>query len=433
MPTIVTMPALSPTMEEGTLSKWLVKKGDAVTSGDLIAEIETDKATMEVESIDEGTVAKLLVSEGTQNVPVNSVIAVLADEGEDIGSIDFASITLPAQTDKVQSSVQSNQANQNSSVKLTDQTIAKNPRLQGDRIKASPLAKRVAREQNVNLVGIDGSGPNGRIIKKDVERVARSSRQADISAETPETPETLIAPQILDDRVYPLDSYTLEPLDGVRKTVAKRLALSFMQVPHFPLSIDLQIDHLLSVRQDLNKATPEGVKISVNDILIKACAHALMDEPDCNASYTDNGIAYHKSANVSVAVAIPGGLMTPVIFEAQNKKLSQISTEMKDLAERAKNRRLKPQEYMGGTFSLSNLGMYGIKNFGSIINPPEGMILSVGAGEKRPIFNTDGELIEATIMSVTLTCDHRVIGGAEGAKWLQALKRYVERPEIMLL
>ena len=430
MPTIVTMPALSPTMEEGTLSKWLVKSGDAVTSGDVIAEIETDKATMEVESIDEGIVAKLLVSQGTENVPVNSVIAVLAEEGEDIGSIDFETITTPVSTDKVEKSAASDQVDQKPNVKSSDQKIVKNPQMYSDRIMASPLAKRVAREQNVNLVGIDGSGPNGRIIKIDVDRVARTPRQTDITAVTP---ETLIVPQVLDDRVYPPDSYTLEPLDGVRKTVARRLALSFMQVPHFPLSIDLQIDHLLSVRQDLNKAAPERIKISVNDILIKACAHALMDEPDCNASFTDNGIAYHKSANVSVAVAIPGGLMTPVIFEAQNKKLSQISTEMKDLAERARNRKLKPQEYMGGTFSLSNLGMYGIKNFGSIINPPEGMILSVGVGEKRPIFNPDGQLIEATIMSVTLTCDHRVIGGAEGAKWLQVFKQYVERPEIMLL
>ena len=430
MPIIVTMPALSPTMEEGTLTKWLVETGDSVSSGDIIAEIETDKATMEVESIDDGTVAKLLVSEGTENVAVNSVIAVLAEEGEDTSSIDFDSIGKEARSVKNQHNDATDRAIEPVRASSTKPNRTKQAEISPNRIKASPLAKRIAREQNVNLAGLDGSGPKGRIIKKDVERAAHSVRPTE---KTATTPDSFIAPQVLDDRVYPPESYTLEPLDGVRKTVARRLALSFMQVPHFPLSIDLQIDHLLSVRQDLNRAAPEGVKISVNDLLIKACAHALIDEPDCNASYTDNGIAYHKSAHVSVAVAIPGGLMTPVIFDAENKKLSQISTEMKDLAERARNRRLKPQEYMGGTFSLSNLGMYGIKSFGSIINPPEGMILSVGAGDKQPIFGEDGELIKATIMSVTLTCDHRVIGGAEGAKWLQVFKRYVEKPEIMLL
>ena len=430
MPIIVTMPALSPTMEEGTLTRWLVKTGESVTSGDIIAEIETDKATMEVESTDEGTVAKLLVSDGTENVAVNSVIAVLAEEGEDTSSIDFDSIGQQTPSVKTQDNDTTDRAVEPVRESSTKRNSIQQTEITPNRIKASPLAKRIAREQNVDLVGLDGSGPEGRIIKKDVDRAAQSVR---LNEKTVAAPDSLIAPQVLDDRVYPPESYKLEPLDGVRKTVARRLALSFMQVPHFPLSVDLQIDHLLSVRQDLNRAAPEGVKISVNDILIKACAHALIDEPDCNASYTDNGIAYHKSANVSVAVAIPGGLMTPVIFSAENKKLSQISTEMKDLAERARNRRLKPQEYMGGTFSLSNLGMYGIKNFGSIINPPEGMILSVGAGEKQPIFGEDGELIKATIMSVTLTCDHRVIGGAEGAKWLQVFKRYVEKPEIMLL
>lgn len=430
MPTIITMPALSPTMEEGTLSRWLVKTGDVVTTGDVIAEIETDKATMEVESIDEGIVAKLFVSEGTENVAVNSVIAVLAGEGEEVRSIDFDSIASPSSKHVAKFVDSQEQRIPTNRVKSPAQKGISSQQEHTDRIKASPLAKRIAREQNVNLVGLDGSGPSGRIIKKDVELAARSLKQTQMATKNI---ESLIAPQTLDDRVYPPDSYTLEPLDGVRKTVAKRLALSFMQVPHFPLSIDLRIDHLLAIRQDLNKAAPEGVKISVNDILIKASAHALIDEPDCNASFTDNGIAFHKSANVSVAVAIPGGLMTPVIFEADTKKLSQISIEMKDLAERARNRRLKPQEYMGGTFSLSNLGMYGIKNFGSIINSPEGMILSIGAGEKRPIFNEEGDLVKATMMTVTLTCDHRVIGGAEGAKWLQAFKRYVEKPEIMLL
>lgn len=431
MPTVITMPALSPTMEEGTLSRWLVKVGDEVTSGDIIAEIETDKATMEVESIDEGIVAKLLVTEGTEQVAVNSVIAVLAEEGEDIEGVDFTSLSKPMATVTSEKIVKVTPEHTNERETLTIQkNYQKSFQQSSERLKASPLAKKTAQEKKVNLSGIIGSGPEGRIINKDVLGASQTRGQNNLFEVSQ---ESLIAPQVLDDRVYSPDSYTLEPLDGVRRTVARRLALSFMQVPHFPLSIDIQIDHLLTVRQDLNRYAPERVKISINDILIKACAQALMDEPDCNASYTDKGIAFHKSANVSVAVAIPGGLMTPVIFAAQDKKLTQISIEMKDLAERARSRRLKPQEYMGGTFSLSNLGMFGIKNFGSIINPPEGMILSVGAGEKRPVFDEQGQLAKATVISVTLTCDHRVIGGAEGAKWLQAFRAYVEKPETMLL
>ena len=243
----------------------------------------------------------------------------------------------------------------------------------------------------------------------------------------------LILPQVLDDRVYAPDTYRLEPLDGMRKTVAKRLTQSFMQVPHFPLNVDIALDKLLAARKGINEAAPDGVKISVNDLLIKASAMALMEEPDCNASFTDNGIAYHNGAHVSVAVAIDGGLITPVVRDAEKKGLAEISAEMKDLATRARERKLKPQEYMGGTFSISNLGMFGIKSFASIINPPEGMIMSVGAGEKRAVVGEDGSIKAATVMSVTLTCDHRVIGGAEGAKWLQAFKRFVETPESMLL
>ncbi|MEO0607794.1 MAG: 2-oxo acid dehydrogenase subunit E2, partial [Pseudomonadota bacterium] len=279
-----------------------------------------------------------------------------------------------------------------------------------------------------------GSGPHGRIIKKDVESAQPGAARAPASAPASAgSPDGLILPTVLDDRIYAPDSYELKPLDGVRKTVAKRLTTSFMQVPHFPLTIDLQIDKLLAARKGINEAAPEGVKVSVNDLVIKASALALMAEPDCNASYTDAGIAYHKSAHVSVAVAIDGGLITPVVRDAEKKGLAQISAEMKDMAARARERKLKPQEYMGGTFSLSNLGMYGIKDFASIINQPEGMILSVGAGEKRPIVDAKGELTVGTMMSVTLTCDHRVIGGAEGALWLQAFKRFIESPESMLL
>lgn len=304
------------------------------------------------------------------------------------------------------------------------------------RIKASPLARRIAALRGIDLSSLSGSGPHGRIIRKDVEAASPGEGKAAPSSSrelVPVKPDGLILPQTLDERVYDPSSYELKPLDGMRRTVARRLTESFMQVPHFPLQMDLQLDDLLALRARINAKAPDGVKISVNDMLIKASALALMDAPETNASYTDEGIAYHKSAHVSVAVAVEGGLITPVIFDAQEKGLATIAAEMKDLATRARERKLKPQEYMGGTFSLSNLGMYGIKTFGSILNPPEGMILSVGAGEKRPVVDENGALKVATVMSVTLTCDHRVIGGAEGAEWLAAFKRYVETPEAMLL
>ena len=438
----ITMPALSPTMEEGTLAKWLVKEGDTVSSGDIIAEIETDKATMEVEAVDEGIVAKILVAEGTEGVKVNAVIAMLAEEGEDASSVKAPTPSAsPAKAGASGSEDKKPEAAPapTKPAPVSPAQAGAPPKPQpvaaastsGDRIKASPLAKRIAGLKGIDLSAIKGTGPRGRIIKRDVENAQPGTASA--PAARAGSPDGLILPQILDDRVYAPDSYELKPLDGVRKVVAKRLTTSFMQVPHFPLTIDLELDHLLASRVAINAAAPEGVKVSVNDLLIKACAMALMDEPDCNASYTDKGIAYHKHANVSVAVAIDGGLITPVIFNAEGKGLADISEEMKDLAARARERRLKPQEYSGGTFSISNLGMFGIRNFASIINPPEGMILSVGAGEKRPVVNAKGDLAVATVMSVTLTCDHRVIGGAEGAKWLQAFKRYVETPEAMLL
>jgi pyruvate dehydrogenase E2 component (dihydrolipoamide acetyltransferase) len=448
----ITMPALSPTMEEGTLSKWLVKEGDTIASGDVIAEIETDKATMEVEAVDEGTVAKLLVPAGTEGVKVNAVIAVLAEEGEDASSVEVPDVKAapePAKEAKKESSEDTKKSEEITA--KSDIVMVKSDKVGGSqgkkelattplpsantadgRIKASPLARRIADMKGIDLSAISGTGPRGRIIKRDVENAKPGAAPAAASATAPK-PDGLILPQVLDDRIYAPDSYELKPLDGMRKTVARRLTESFMQVPHFPLNVDLNIDRLLASRSAINAAAEKGVKISVNDMLIKAAALALMDEPDCNASFTDKGIAYHKHANVSVAVAVDGGLITPVIFEAEEKGLSEISKEMKDLAERARDRKLKPQEYTSGTFSISNLGMFGIKSFASIINPPEGMILSVGAGEKRAVVNAKGNVEAATIMSVTLTCDHRVIGGAEGAKWLQAFKRYVETPEAMLL
>ncbi|RAN34984.1 pyruvate dehydrogenase complex dihydrolipoamide acetyltransferase [Hyphomonas pacifica] len=447
MPINITMPALSPTMEEGTLSKWLVKEGDTISSGDVIAEIETDKATMEVEAVDEGTMAKILVEAGTEGVKVNEVIAVLAEEGEDASSIDApvksdspkkeepkkedAKAKKPAEESKPKEKKQEpSKSDTPSGTKQIASTPLPSANTNNGRIKASPLARRIADMKGIDLKTLEGTGPRGRIIKRDVESAKPAASK---SSGTPTQPDSLILPQVLDDRIYAPDTYELVPLDGMRKTVAKRLTTSFMQVPHFPLNVDVELDKLLSSRAAINAAAKDGVKISVNDMLIKAAALALKDEPDCNASYTDNGIAYHKHANISVAVAIDGGLITPVVFKAETKGLAEISKEMKDLASRARERKLKPQEYTGGTFSISNLGMFGINSFASIINPPEGMIMSVGAGQKRAVVDDKGGIVARTIMTVTLTCDHRVIGGAEGAKWLQAFKRYVETPEAMLL
>ncbi|MDX1293223.1 MAG: 2-oxo acid dehydrogenase subunit E2, partial [Hyphomonas sp.] len=378
------------------------------------------------------------VAAGTEGVKVNEVIAVLAEEGE-----DAASVQAPAKQDAAEAAPKTEEAKPAAKADAPATTTASKPTQElpksplpsanasDGRIKASPLARRIAAMKGLDLSSLKGSGPRGRIIKRDVENAKASSAGAGAGATA--QPDGLILPQILDDRVYAPDSYELVPLDGMRKTVAKRLTTSFMQVPHFPLNIDLELDHLLASRAAINAAAREGVKVSVNDMLIKAAAMALMDEPDCNASFTDKGIAYHKHANVSVAVAIDGGLITPVVFNAETKGLAEISEEMKDLASRARERKLKPQEYSGGTFSISNLGMFGIKSFASIINPPEGMILSVGAGEKRALVDDKGNIVARTVMTVTLTCDHRVVGGAEGAKWLQAFKRYVETPEAMLL
>ena len=437
----ITMPALSPTMEEGTLAKWNVKPGDTVEAGDVIAEIETDKATMEVEAVDEGTVAQILVNEGTEGVKVNAIIAVLAEEGEDAGNVSAAPASAPeprvAEPTPVKQATP-DQVRGSAETKPDASTPMPLPATSagGDRIKASPLARRIATLKGIDLTALKGkgSGPHGRIVKKDVETAQPGTAvAAAASASAPASPDGLILPQVLDDRVYAPDSYRLEPLDGMRKTVARRLTQSFMQVPHFPLNVDIALDKLLAARKGINDTAPDGVKVSVNDMLIKASALALMAEPDCNASFTDNGIAYHNGAHISVAVAIDGGLITPVIRDAEKKGLADISIEMKDLASRARERKLKPHEYMGGTFSISNLGMFGIKSFASIINPPEGMIMSVGAGEKQPVVGADGQLTTATMMGVTLTCDHRVIGGAEGARWLQAFKRFVETPESMLL
>ena len=448
MPIEILMPALSPTMEEGTLSKWLIKEGDVVNSGDIMAEIETDKATMEIEAVEEGTLAKILVAEGSDGVKVNAPIALLLEEGEDASALDgytaggsAAPKAAPAPASPPPVSPAAAGASEAPAI---DPGLRREQSNDGARIKASPLAKRLAAEAGLDLSAIAGSGPNGRIIKADIEAakaggtakaapVAQAAPQA-----APQTTSTAVGMPLGGGAEYltkmgiEAGSYDLIPLNNIQKVVASRLTDSHINVPDFPLAIDCEIDALLKMRKELNGQAPEGVKISVNDMLIRACALALKHVPEANASYTPDGVAMHKHADVAVAVAIDGGLITPIVRDAENKGLSTISSEMKDLATRARERKLKPQEYQGGTFSISNLGMMGIKSFGSIINEPHGMILSVGAGGPRPVVK-DGAIAVATVMSVTLTCDHRVVDGALGAKWLQHFKRYVEAPITMML
>ena len=444
MPIEILMPALSPTMEEGTLSKWLIAEGDVVRSGDIMAEIETDKATMEVEAVEEGKVAKLLVAAGSEGVKVNAPIAILLEEDEDASALEgytpgTSSAPQPSPVSPAEAGVSS---------KKSAEPDAGDPRLRGEqnngsggtRIKASPLAKRLAAEAGLDLTSISGSGPNGRIIKADIE--AAKAGGAAKPAAAPQSAAPVTSTEVGAVRSGGADyltklgveagTYDLIPLNNIQKIVAKRLADSNNNVPDFPLTIDCEIDELLKMRKELNAQAPEGVKVSVNDMLIRASALALKHVPEANVSYTPDGVAMHKHADVAVAVAIDGGLITPIVRAAENKGLSTISSEMKDLASRARDRKLKPQEYQGGTFSISNLGMMGIKEFGSIINEPQGMILSVGAGAPRPVVK-DGAIAVATVMTVTLTCDHRVVDGALGTKWLQHFKRYVETPITMML
>ena len=444
--TDILMPALSPTMEEGTLAKWHVKVGDAVKSGDIIAEIETDKATMEVEAVDEGVVEAILIDEGAEGVKVNTPIARLAG-GEAVPSPVLKSKP-PAALHQEPSPprgerVGSGRASSESAALAvaTDHGNAQTPSLhphpspQGGgaiRIFASPLARRLAEQKGLDLSSIAGSGPHGRIIKADIE--AAKPGQPKAPATTPATPSS--APrqtQTLEQMGIPAGSYDLIPLDGMRKTVARRMSDSFRDVPHFPLNIDIEIDELLAARAKINAMLEaQGIKVSVNDLVIKAAAVALKRVPEANASYSPDGIAMHHHADIAMAVAVPGGLITPIIRAAETKGLAQIATEAKDLAERARTKKLKPEEFQGGTFTVSNLGMFGIKSFASIINEPQGAILSVGAGEKRPIVRA-GALAIATVMSVTLTCDHRVVDGATGARWLQAFRALIEEPLTMIV
>ena len=433
----ITMPALSPTMEEGILAKWHVKEGDKIESGMVLAEIETDKATMEVEAVDEGVIGKILVEEGTEGVKVNAVIAILLEEGEDASALDKAPAAAPAAKAPSASSADTSPASQGGSA---DKPVS-SPNSGGsghkvadggDRLKASPLAKRIAADKGLDLSAIKGSGPHGRIVKRDVEN-ARPGAAKPATAAPSAAPVEIDHDAPLARYGIAADRYDVVKADGITKIAAKRLSESFRDIPHFPLNVDCRIDALLDFRKRINEAAGEGVKVSVNDILIKAAGLALKKVPAANASWIEDGrIALHKHADVSMAVAIEGGLITPIIFDADTKGLVQISTESKDLAARARNRKLKPEEYQGGTFSLSNLGMFGIQSFSSIINPPQGMILSVGAGEQRPVVK-DGALAIATVMTVTLTCDHRVVDGATGAKWIAAFRTFVEDPMTMLM
>jgi pyruvate dehydrogenase E2 component (dihydrolipoamide acetyltransferase) len=439
MPIDILMPALSPTMEEGTLAKWHVKVGDTVKSGDVIAEIETDKATMEVEAVDEGTVEAILVPEGTEEVKVNAPIARLSGDGE-----SAAPAAKPEAPPQPVAPTSPGKVEQPAPVKAAAATPASTPTagggqpLSGGRIFASPLARRIAEQKGLDLASLKGSGPHGRIIKADVENAQPGqAKPAAAAASAPAQPAAAgHAPrqaQSLEQQGIPAGSYDLIPLDGMRKTVARRLTDSFRDVPHFPLNIDLEIDALLAARAKINAMLEKsGAKVSVNDMVIKAAAIALKQVPEANASYTSEGIAMHHHADIAMAVAVPGGLITPIIRSAETKGLAQIASETKDLAERARTKKLKPEEFQGGTFSISNLGMFGIKSFASIIHEPQGAILSVGVGEKRPVVRGD-ELAIATVMSLTLTCDHRVVDGATGARFLAALKPLIEDPITMIV
>ncbi|WP_188055868.1 pyruvate dehydrogenase complex dihydrolipoamide acetyltransferase [Sphingosinithalassobacter sp. CS137] len=427
MPIEIKMPALSPTMEEGTLARWLVKEGDTVGSGDLMAEIETDKATMEFEAVDEGTIAKILVAEGTDNVKVGTVIALLAEEGESADEVEApaskaAPAPAPAPTEAAPAPAPA------------PAPVGANGSGDSSRVKASPLARRIAAEKGIELSAVAGTGPNGRIVKADVEDAkpgavatkAEPERAAQSPAAEAPAPAASKAPAaVWYDESIPHET---EKLSNIRKTIARRLTEAKQTIPHIYLTVDVRLDALLKLRAELNAALePRGIKLSVNDLLIKALGVALVQTPKCNVTFAGDTLVKYTRADVSVAVSTPSGLITPIIRDAANKSVSAISGEMKELAGRAKENKLQPQEYQGGTASLSNMGMYGIKQFDAVINPPQGMILAVGGGEKRP-FVIDDALSIATVMSATGSFDHRAIDGADGAELMKVFKELVEAP-----
>ena len=495
MPTNILMPALSPTMEKGNLAKWLKKEGDKVSPGDVLAEIETDKATMEVEAIDEGVLAKIVVPEGTSDVPVNDVIAVLAGEGEDPkaagsgagGEQPKAEKKAEApQTDEakaqakgapeqsggeggpVQADAKPDAAKPGAEKSETDRPDDKQPAHKaaepaqttksnghdtqagdGDRIFSSPLARRLAKEAGVDLARVEGSGPHGRVVARDIAEAksGKGLRPAGKPSEAkpvdgkPATQAPAMAPSLSDEKIralFPEGSYEVIPHDNMRRVIAQRLTASMQTIPHFYLTVDCNIDRLMAAREEINAAAPKdkdgkpAYKLSVNDFVVKALAVALQRIPNANVSWTESGMLRHKHSDVGVAVAMPGGLITPIVRNAEGKTLSVISNEMKDFAARARARKLKPEEYQGGTTAVSNLGMYGMKHFTAVINPPHATILAVGAGEQRPIVR-DGKIEAATLMAVTLSCDHRAVDGALGAELLGAFKMLIENPVMMMV
>ncbi len=423
----ILMPALSPTMEEGTLAKWLVKEGDTVQSGDILAEIETDKATMEFEAVDEGVIGKILIAEGTSGVKVNEAIAVLLEDGED------ASAATPAPKAETKAPEAKSEAAPKAAPAAAS---APAPKAEGERVFASPLARRIAADKGLDLNAISGSGPRGRIVKADVESATASAKPAAGSAPKA-APAATAAPAPVSAstvaKMYEGRSYEEVPLDGMRKTIAARLTEAKQTIPHFYLRREVRLDALMAFRGELNKKLESrGVKLSVNDFIIKACALALQAVPDANAVWAGDRVLKMKASDVAVAVAIEGGLFTPVLQDAEAKSLSALSAQMKDLAARARNRKLAPHEYQGGSFAISNLGMMGVENFDAVINPPHGAILAVGAGLKKPVVSATGEIEVATMMSMTLSVDHRVIDGALGAELLAAIVENLENPMAML-
>ena len=420
----VLMPALSPTMTEGTLASWLVKEGDSVKSGDVIAEIETDKATMEVEALDDGVVAKLAVAEGTQNVAVNALIAVLAEDGESVDDALAALAAVPASAPSTTPQTDAPAAASDAATSPVQPAVAPVvPTARPDRVFASPLARRIAADAGLELARLFGTGPHGRIIRADVEE-ALASGASGSAVQPAAILRTASAAVPAEERFV--------PHNAMRRVIADRLQQSKQTAPHFYLSVDCDIDNLLSARKALNEAAEASVKISVNDMVVKATAVALMAEPDVNGCFEAEGCRYYSTADICVAVAVDGGLVTPVIYDVQNLGLADISRKTTDLASRARAGTLDPSEYAGGSFTISNLGMFGIREFAAVINPPQSAILAVGAGEQRPVVK-NGELAVATVMTVTLSADHRIVDGALGAKWLQAFKRAIEQPVTMLL
>ena len=449
MPINILMPALSPTMEKGNLAKWLKKEGDKVKSGDVIAEIETDKATMEVEAVDEGTIAKILVPEGTQDVAVNDVIAVLAGDGEDVKSAGAAASAPPPKAAPAAQAPAAKPAAPPPPPAVVPAPAAKPapsaapaaaPQANGHaRTFSSPLARRLAKEAGIDVARINGTGPHGRVIARDVEE-AKSGKGLKAPAAAPAAAPA-IAPAISDKQILALfepGSYEIVPHDGMRRTIAQRLTAAAQTIPHFYLTMDCEVGKLLAAREEINAAAPKDkekkplYKLSVNDFVIKAMAIALQRIPDCNVSWTESGMLKHKHSDIGVAVAMPGGLITPIIRKAETKSLSAISSEMKDFAARARARKLKPDEYQGGTTAVSNLGMYGINHFTAVINPPQSTILAVGTSEERAVVR-NGKVEAAPIMSVTLSCDHRAIDGALGAELIGAFKMLIENPVMMMV